>query len=249
MQKKLLKLAVEKLGPELIDIAKKNLSEKAGKASQKSSPTSSPKSSRKSGSRPSSPAPSPHASGDFTNLTPIAPQYGTTESTDLYLKEKALTLTGDNASVKDSKGNTMFSINADMISMSQRRSLVDSEGNVIAQLRRQVMGLIPTIYIGTPQNEKKVTVKSTGILNPLQCNASISIDGKTVGKVKGNWRAKKFSIQIDGVEVAKIGRKRTIASTFMGADSYNITVTPKGKPVDLAFISLVCIALDEIYRD
>merc|ERR1711933_421726 len=76
----------------------------------------------------------------------------------------------------------------------------------------------------------------------------ISIDGKTVGKVKGNWRAKRFSIQIDGVEVAKIGRKRTIASTFMGADSYNITVTPKGKPVDLAFISLVCIALDEIYQ-
>merc|ERR1739848_238169 len=105
------------------------------------------------------------------------------------------------------KGNTMFSIKAELITMSQRRSLLDSEGNVIAQLRRQKMGLIPTVYIGTPENEKKVTVKSTGILNPLQCNASITIDGKKVGKVEGNWRAKKFSIQIDGVEVAKIGKE------------------------------------------
>jgi len=238
MQKKLLKLAVEKLGPELIEIASKNLTGKSGKTPPKS------------GSRPSSPAPSPQASGDFTTLAPIAPQYGTTQSTDLYLKEKAFALTGgDNASVKDSKGNTMFSIKADLISMSQKRSLLDSDGNVIAQLRRQIMGLIPTVYIGTPENEKKVTLKSTGILNPLQCNASISIDGKKVGKVQGNWRAKKFSIQIDGVEIAKIGRKRTVASTFMGADSYNITVTPKGKPVDLAFVSLICIALDEMYHD
>merc|ERR1712176_940083 len=113
----------------------------------------------------------------------------------------------------------------------------DSEGNVIAQLRRQVMGLIPTVYIGTPQNEKKVTVKSTGILNPLQCNASITIDGKKVGKVEGNWRAKKFTIRIDDVVVATIGRKRTIASTFVGADSYSISVNPKkgGRPIDLAF--------------
>lgn len=237
MQTKLLKLAVEKLGPELIDIASARLSGKSGKPSPRS------------GSRPSSPAPSPHSSGEFTTLAPIAPQYGTTQSTDLYLKEKVFGFTGDSSSIKDSKGNTMFSIKAELITMSQRRSLLDSEGNVIAQLRRQKMGLIPTVYIGTPENEKKVTVKSTGILNPLQCNASITIDGKKVGKVEGNWRAKKFSIQIDGVEVAKIGRKRTVASTFMGADSYNITVTPKGKPVDLAFVSLVCIALDEIYHD
>merc|ERR1739848_105549 len=143
----------------------------------------------------------------------------------------------------------MFRIQSELLTISQRRSLLDSHGNEIAQLRRQKLGLIPTVYIGTPENQKKVTVKTTGILNPLNCNASISIDGKKVGKVEGNWRAKKFSIQIDGVEVAKIGRKRTVASTFMGADSYNITVTPKGKPVDLAFISLICIALDEIYHD
>jgi uncharacterized protein YxjI len=235
MQKKLLKFAVEKLGPELIDIASKKLSGESGKTATKS--------------RPSSPAPSPRASKDFTTLAPIAPQYGVTQPTDLYLKEQVLSFTGDGASVKDSKGNTMFKIEAELITFSGRRSLLDSEGNVIAQLRKQKMALIPCIYIGTPDNEKKVTLKSTGILNPLKCNASISIDGKKVGEIKGNWRAKKFSIVIDGVEVAKIGRKRTVASTFMGADSYNISVTPKGKPVDLAFISLVCIALDEMYHD
>lgn len=235
MQKKLLKLAVEKLGPELIDIAK----EKMGKQPHKSG-----------SSRPSSPIP-PRDPSEYTNLAPIAPQHATSRPTDLSLKEKAFSFTGgDNASVKDSNGKTMFRIQSELLTISQRRSLLDSEGNVIAQLRRQKMGLIPTVYIGTCENEKKVTVKTTGILNPLNCNASITIDGKKVGKAEGNWRAKKFTINIDGVVVATIGRKRTIASTFAGADSYNISVNPKkGQPVDLAFISLICIALDELYHD
>eukprot|EP00535_Pseudo-nitzschia_heimii_P010163 CAMPEP_0197184664 /NCGR_PEP_ID=MMETSP1423-20130617/10285_1 /TAXON_ID=476441 /ORGANISM="Pseudo-nitzschia heimii, Strain UNC1101" /LENGTH=232 /DNA_ID=CAMNT_0042635537 /DNA_START=54 /DNA_END=752 /DNA_ORIENTATION=+ len=232
MQKKLLKLAIEKLGPELIDIAK----EKLGKQSPKST------------SRPPSPIP-PRDPSEYTNLTPIAPQHATSHPTDLSLKEKAFSFTGDNASVKDSKGNTMFRIQSELLTISQRRSLLDSHGNEIAQLRRQKLGLIPTVYIGTPENQKKVTVKTTGILNPLNCNASISIDGKKVGKVEGNWRAKKFTMRIDGVVIATIGRKRTIASTFAGADSYNISVNPKGQPVDLAFISLICIALDELYHD
>lgn len=87
------------------------------------------------------------------------------------------------------------------------------------------------------------------MFNPLNCNASISVDGVKVGKAQGNWRAKTFSITIDGVEVATIGRKTTMASMFMDADSYKISVTPQGQPVDLAFIALICIALDELYND
>merc|ERR1711933_562519 len=104
-------------------------------------------------------------------------------------------------------------------------------------------------YLGPPGNESRVSLKLTGMLNPLKSDASISIDGAKVGKVHGNWRAKKFTIEIDGVKVATIGKKTTMASMFMDADSYVISVNPQGGPVDLAFMSLIAIGMDEIYND
>lgn len=182
-------------------------------------------------------------------FAPIAPQYATTHPTELFLKEKTMSFTGDDAKIKDAAGNTVFKIHAELLTLSQRRSIFDAHGNKIGQLRHKKMDIKPTVYIGTPDNEKKVALKTSGIFNPMKCDAKISIDGVAVGKVKGNWRAKKFSITINGVEIATIGRKRTVASTFMDADSYKISVRPQGQPVDLAFISLITIALDELYHE
>merc|ERR1712232_437228 len=95
----------------------------------------------------------------------------------------------------------------EMLSFSQRRTMLDQHGNIIAHLRHKKMNLVPTIYIGTPANEKKVVLKSSGLLND-DCNASITIDGEKVGKVEGDSRAEKFSIRIDGEEIATIRRKR-----------------------------------------
>ena len=136
-----------------------------------------------------------------------------------------------------------------MLSFSQSRKMVDAQGNVVGHLRHKKFDLAPTIYIGPPGNETKVSLKLTGMLNPLKSDASISIDGTKVGKVHGNWRAKKFSIEIDGIKIATVGKKTTMASIFMDADSYVISVTPRGEPVDLAFMSLIAIGMDEIYND
>mmetsp|Transcript_16175 Transcript_16175/g.35964 ORF Transcript_16175/g.35964 Transcript_16175/m.35964 type:complete len:276 (-) Transcript_16175:100-927(-) len=185
-------------------------------------------------------------------FSPIAPQYATAHPTELYLKEKAMSWTGDDAKIKDSSGNTVFKIHAELLTLSQRRYLVDAHGNRIGQLRHKKMDIKPAVYIGTLDNEKKVKLTTSGMFNPLKCDARIKVDGTTVGKVtcRGNWRAKKFSITMHGVEVATIGRKRTMASTFMDADSYHISVRPQqGQPVDLAFISLITIALDELYHE
>jgi uncharacterized protein YxjI len=196
-----------------------------------------------------------HAMGSLSSnaspsqLAPIAPQHATLQPTELFLKEKTMSWTGDDAKIKDASGNVVFQIKADMLTFNQSRTLVDASGTVLGVLKHKLMDFAPTIYIGTPNNEKKVKLKTTGMFNPLNCNASISIDGVEVGKVKGNWRAKKYSIKIGGVEIATVGRKTTMASLFMDADSYVISVQPKGQPVDLAFISLLAIGLDELYHD
>jgi len=219
---KFLKHAADRLGPEFM------------KNSGKKSPRSrSPSYSRES------------------NLAPIAPQHATSKPTKLSLKERTSAISGDDARIKDSKDNTVFQMRSEMLSISQRRTMLDAHGNVIAQLRHKKMGIVPTIYIGTPLNENKVVLKSSGLLKASSYNASISIDGEKVGKVEGDYRAEKFSIQIDGEEIATLRRKRNAASTMLaGSDSYNINVTPPqgGRPVDLAFVSLVAVAIDELYH-
>lgn len=87
----------------------------------------------------------------------------------------------------------------------------------------------------------------SGMLDPFNCDASILLGASNkIGKIKGNWRAKKFSITIDGSVVAKVSKKRTMSSMFMGADTYCIDVQPG---VDVAFVSLLVVALDELYND
>jgi len=159
-----------------------------------------------------------------------------------------MSYSGDDAQIKDTSGNIVFYVKAELMTMSQRRCLVDTRGQKIGQLRhKKTPGLRPTVYIGSTSDEKKVSVKMTGMLDPFNSNAHIMLgESNNIGKISGNWRAKKFTITIDNSVVANVLRKRTMASMFMGADTYCIDVQPG---VDLAFVSLIAIALDELYND
>ena len=186
-------------------------------------------------------------SGSDPHLTPIAQHTVSAQPTKLYLKEKAFSYTGDDAKIVDGEGNTVFRVKAEVLTLSQRRFIYDSAGQKVGQLRKKkTPGLSVTVYLGTPSDEKKLSVVMTGFLNPTKSNASILLGTSKIGKVRGNWRAKQFSIEIDGREVASVTRKRTAASFFAGADSYCINVQAG---VDLAFMGLVTIALDELYND
>merc|ERR1711959_428075 len=197
------------------------------------------------------PNPTKTKSMSFTNFAPIAPQHATTEATELNLNEKVLSFTGDDAKIKDSNGNVVFKVKADIVSFSQSRTMYDAEGQKVAVLRKKIALWGTTFYIGTPDNEKKVSMKRKNKWNPMNSNAKIMIDDREVGTIAGDWIAKKFSITIDGKQVATIGRPLTLSSTFMGADSYVIRITPPsdGQPVDKAFISAIVIVLDELYKD
>lgn len=164
-----------------------------------------------------------------------------------------MSYSGDDASIKDaSTGNIIFSARAELMTFSQRRFLVDTRGAKVGQLRHKKMpGLHPTVYIGTVSDEKKFAIRMSGMLNPMNCNAKILLssdtaNSKVIGTIVGNWRAKTFSISTDGSVIAKVKRKRTASSIFMGADTYCIDVEAG---VDLAFVTLVAIALDELYND
>jgi len=165
-------------------------------------------------------------------------------------------VSGDSALIQDSEGNTMFQIRSESMSLNQRRTMVDVHGKIIGQYRHKMLDILPTIYIGTPSNERKISLKSRDVFDSSTNNASISMEHKKVGWVEGNWKATKFSIQIDGTKVATVRRKKlskpsSKTSLFgAGVDSYTISVTPPkdGKPVDLAYLALLAAAIDELYH-
>lgn len=178
----------------------------------------------------------------------ISSQHITSTAKTLVLKERSMSYSGDDAQIKDTAGNIVFYVQAELMTMSQRRFMVDTRGQKIGQLRhKKTPGLHPTVYVGTVSDEKKCSVKMSGMLDPFNCDAKILLgDSNEIGKINGNWRAKKFSITIDGSVVAKVSKKRTMSSIFMGADTYCIDIQPG---VDMAFVSLLVIALDELYND
>ena len=68
-----------------------------------------------------------------------------------------------------------------------------------------------------------------------------------IGEVKGNWRSKEFEILIHGAVAATVNRKGlNFASVVFDADTYFVHVKPMQ---DRALMSLIVIALDELYHD
>lgn len=84
------------------------------------------------------------------------------------------------------------------------------------------------------------------MLNVTKSDADIYMGSKVIGEVTGNWRAKAFSISIEGKEVATIKRKTGVTGHLLDADSYVVEISAG---VDTAFICMVVIALDELYHD
>jgi uncharacterized protein YxjI len=180
-------------------------------------------------------------------VAPIAPQFRANQPTEMFLNENKLSFTGDSATVKSKDGNVLFKLEANLLSFTERRMLLDSNGNVVGQMRKKRLPSIKSkVYLGTAYDEKMVSVVKKGLLDIMHDDADIMMGGKVIGEVKGNWRAKKFDIFINDNLVAHINRKTTVASLALGADSYCLRVEPG---VDQAFIVLVAIALDELYHD
>jgi len=188
----------------------------------------------------------------MSHYCPIAPQCTSAVPTAIVLKEnKGVIGSDDSAKVKDSDGNMLFSVDAHFLTLSNRRTLKDASGNELGQLRkRRRPGFHQMYYLGPMSNEKKCAVKSKGTLDPFHCDADIYVDDEVVGEVRGNWRAKEYKITIDQNEVAHVARQSSLGSLsafVFDADTYCIDVMQPG--VDLAFVALVAIALDELYHD
>ena len=81
---------------------------------------------------------------------------------------------GDSGKIKDANGNLVFNINAQLVSMSARRTLTDSNGGALGQVRKKkTPGLHVTYYLGTMNDEKKCAVKAKGYVKAWHSMESV----------------------------------------------------------------------------
>jgi hypothetical protein len=83
-------------------------------------------------------------------------------------------------------------------------------------------------------------------MNITKCDADIYLGDTVIGEASGNWRAKSFTITLGGRQAGKVLRKTGLMGRVMDKDSYVIEIE---QGVDVAFMCMVVIALDEIYHD
>lgn len=84
------------------------------------------------------------------------------------------------------------------------------------------------------------------LMNITKCDADIYLGDTVIGEASGNWRAKSFTITLGGRQAGKVLRKTGLMGRVMDKDSYVIEIE---QGVDVAFMCMVVIALDEIYHD
>jgi len=203
-----------------------------------------------SGARQRKHKPKAPASAPMGNLSLIAPQFVAPGSTTLVLREKMFT-GGDSAKVVDAAGKLVFEIEIKHATMSTRRMLKDAQGVVIGTVRRQrTPNVHNTTYLGTMDDEKKCVIKCKGTTNATrtlsatELGVNLLLGQNAIGHVVGNWKDKSFHISIFGNRIARISKEA--AGLTLDANSYCVEIAPK---VDSAFVTMIIVALDEIYPE
>jgi len=135
--------------------------------------------------------------------------------------------------------------------LSKRQIVKDARGTEIGQVRRKrTPNVHNTTYLGTKNNEKKCSIKSKGTTNATRTmgitefSANICLSDKVIGQVGGDWTTKSVHIVLFENSVARISKEK--AGMALRQDSYCVEIRPF---VDSAFITMIIIALGEIYPE
>eukprot|EP00092_Neocalanus_flemingeri_P011984 GFUD01012921.1.p1 GENE.GFUD01012921.1~~GFUD01012921.1.p1 ORF type:complete len:239 (+),score=46.11 GFUD01012921.1:60-719(+) len=198
--------------------------------------------------------------GGALEVLPNNQQYVQQEPTILKLKEKFFSFSGDDCVIKDLSGSTWFKINAETFSMSNKRSMMDTEGRVIAGYRKKLLSMHATAYITGEVNGRTLvyaTIKKESMMSFVASaeiflhNPPVDIDNVTTDglnaeiRVEGDFFAKKYDFMMGNrdnpYKVAQVVRKWM---TFMENNSYYVNI---GTNMDVAFVCMCAMAIDELF--
>ncbi|KAJ4993666.1 hypothetical protein SVAN01_00720 [Stagonosporopsis vannaccii] len=178
----------------------------------------------------------------------IFPQFIAQGPETLVLKEKVLSLTGDDFHIKLASGTPILRVEGKVMSISGRKKVFDEQGNHLFDIVKEHFHLHATYRVDGAKGDKVMEVRSSLKLMGSKATATFtSQSGKhEVLTMRGNWLDTSADI-IDEAQgnlvVARIDRKLLSGKDiFFGQQTYAVTVAPG---VDMALIAALCICLDE----
>ncbi|CAN1276842.1 Protein LURP-one-related 15 [Linum perenne] len=163
---------------------------------------------------------------------------------DLTVSTKLMTLGENDFSVKDVNGTIIFRIKSKLMSLHDRRKLLDANNNVLVSMSQK----------GDSKDDKDLlfTVKKSSMLQ-LKTELAVFLAGNTKEevpdfRVKGSFNESSCVIYLGNTNkiIAQMYRGHSMATMLFEADNFRVTIYPN---VDYAFIVSLVVILDEINAD
>ena len=188
----------------------------------------------------------------------VDPRFVSQTAITLTLKEKMFTLAGDSFNIKDSNGQTRFSIRGKVFSLREKKVIYDAQGTPILTMKEAMCSCIkaPNQYFSQGNSGKrlyKVVPKMTLFCNGKQVvKAKNLMDGETLTfTIKNNFNGSRGVIYFGnprhgGYPVAYVSRPLNMKAVFTECRDYNVTIAAN---MDIAFVLTLAIAIDEKERD
>ncbi|KAM7262399.1 hypothetical protein ACFE04_000082 [Oxalis oulophora] len=202
---------------------------------------------------PQQPQPAPSGTIQTEPVTVVGPQYSLPYPVDLACTRKSLSLTDGCFVITDVNDTVIFKVKEKLISLHDKRTLLDASGNPVVTVAEKVISLHGRHYVyrggSTNDNDLLFTVKRSSMIQFKACldvflaaNTKQSVPDF---KVKGSWSERSCIIYAGDSNniLAQMHKKTTIQSVIMGKDKFMLTVYPN---IDYAFAVALIVVLDDI---
>ncbi|MCL7021519.1 hypothetical protein MKW94_005521 [Papaver nudicaule] len=205
---------------------------------------------------PPPPPPSNTGASPTNPIVVIAPHFCAPYPVDFTIAKKTLAITEGNFGVFDINGNNVFKVKGTLLSIRDRRVLVDGAGVPIVSLQQKILTCHRRwqVYRGDSADSKDLlfSVKKSSLLQ-LKTSLHVFLASNTSEevcdfKIKGSYYERSCVIYVGNSNniIGQMHKKETVQSIVLGKDTYSITIYPN---VDYAFIVALCVVLNEINMD
>ena len=154
------------------------------------------------------------------------------------LRQKILSW-GDDFQIKDEAGRDVFYVDGRAVSLGQKLSLRDTEGNELAFIRERLLAWGPTFQV--ERGGKVVAEVRKHLFTLFACKFTVDVPGPDDLEASGDLIDYEYAFRRGGRNVARVS-KRWLALT----DTYGVEVAPGGDDVlilaSAVVIDLVCHA-------
>ncbi|KAL6079369.1 hypothetical protein QOT17_000993 [Balamuthia mandrillaris] len=179
---------------------------------------------------------SPKPDGDSGGVELQAPPRGAInerEPVTVVLQEKIWSLSGDSFRILDNNQREVLQVKGNVFSLREQKVLYDSHGKELGLILKKLLAFKAQEDIHTPDRRKNIASIAEKSFFQLKSNAEEI-------HIRGSCLARDLTFQLGGRTIAHVHR------SLEESDSYLLTVAPN---VDLAFMVLVTICLDEVFND